>query len=146
MFFKSCAPSGRYRGSGSDQRQFSKAVELFRSANRSLGDQPTVEQLKLLVSLHVIATSWRKDGHSEFPRRQSNSTIDETDEGLRSKDQVDDVTVWRGMPNYRSQPFAEFVHGMERRRLTTHAGIGILSNPDGRQLAQELRSSRLYGW
>ena len=42
-------------GAQGEQDELWEAVKHFRIANRSLGEQPSVEQLKLLTALNVVA-------------------------------------------------------------------------------------------
>jgi len=119
-----------------------KAVEDFRANNRSLGNQPTIEQLKLLVSLHVVADLVAQGWTLTVSQDAVELRMDDTDQSLRSKDQVRRRHLLERDSQLREPAVREFVRSMERRRLTATGWHSIFSlMRDGRQLAEDLRSA-----
>lgn len=140
QFLERCAAFQAALEDADGDQQLWKAVENFRAENRALGNQPTVEQLKLLVSLHVLADLVAQGWTFTIAQNAVELRMDDTDQSLRSKDQVRRRHLLERDNQLREPAVREFVRSMERRRLTSTGWHSVFSlMRDGRQLAEELR-------
>lgn len=143
LFFARCAAfQSALEEAHGTQFQPSEVIESFRAANRSLGDQPTVAQLKLLVSLHVITDLVAQGWTFRVAPPAVELHMDDTDDGSRSKDKVRRRHLLERDAQLREPAARGFVRSMEKRRLTTNGWQSVFSlMRDGSQLAEDLRSA-----
>lgn len=141
IFFERCSAfQAALEDGGAGDQKYWKVIEDFRASNRSLGNQPTAEHLKLLVSLHVVADLVAQGWTFNVTPLALELRMDDTDETLRSKDQVRRRHLLERDNQLREPATREFVRNMERRRLTPKGWQSVFSlMRDGRQLAEDLR-------
>src|ERR1035437_9272382 len=120
----------------------SRAVSSFRAEFRHLNSCPSNETLSLLLSLHVVADLVAQ-GWSLYT---TDSTVTlaygatHEDSGARSKEAVRKSHLVERDSQLREPAVAEFIRGMEKRRLTSKGWHSIHSlMRDGKDLADRLR-------
>jgi hypothetical protein len=127
---------------GNNIHQIRDTVVRFRADLRPVGSNPTVNDLKALTCLNVIADlvahGWTLSLRSQDRIRL---VMDDSGDDVRSKEQVRNRHLLERDDQLRESSVREFINGMERRRLTKGGWHSIFSlMRDGRQLFQQLES------
>jgi len=119
-----------------------RALSSFRAELRQLNSCPSNETLSLLLSLHVVADLVAQGWSICATDSTVTLAYDPTheDAGTRSKEAVRKNHLVERDSQLREPAVAEFIRGMEKRRLTSKGWHSIHSlMRDGRDLAERLR-------
>src|SRR5579885_1059496 len=122
----------------SDGKTTQQEIARFREDLRSIGAHASIDELKLLVSLNVIADLVASGWTLGIVRSGIRLSFDDSKE-MRSKDYVRERHLLERDAQLQEASVREFICGMERRRLTPRGWHSIFSvMRDGRALANEL--------
>ena len=139
--------SKELKAGADDPKEIREAAVRFRNEFRPLGTNPSVDALKSLVYLNVVADlvahGWTL---SVMSKGRIKLSFDDAAQDIRSKDQVRNRHLLERDEQLREASVREFICGMERRRLTRGGWHSIFSlMRDGRQLAQQLEGIDTIG-
>lgn len=124
------------------ERGICLAVTEFRDELRQRSSCPSNTTLKLLLSLHVIADLVAQGWSLRTTDGAVTLTHDAEDDGARSKEAVRKSHLVERDSQLREPAVAEFIRGMEKRRLTAKGWHSIYSlMRDGKDLACRLQRS-----
>lgn len=135
-----CLRLSRELKAGDDEKDRREAVGRFRADIRPIGKSPTVEDLKSLVYLNVVADLVAHDWTiSVLTKNRIKLVLDDSGEDAHSKEQVRNRHLLERDAQLRELSVRDFISGMERRRLTANGWHSIFSlMRDGRELAAQL--------